>query len=119
VHRAHDVGREGADRIAEAVAHDRLRREVHEDLRAERAHRRGEARGIVHVAHLVRGEPRRKARALEEARRRGRREGEAGDARSHPREPCAEPPAHESRVPGHEDLAPAPPAGIRERTHRR
>src|SRR5690606_22356884 len=107
VHRAHDVGRIGADRVGEGVAHDRLRRQVHDDLRPAARDGAGERVGVADVADhaldvVAEGD-------RPEQIRIGRwGQGIAGDAGAEAREPQAEPAADEAGVTRDEDPAAAP-----------
>ena len=54
VERADEVGVDVGARVLQAVAHARLRREVDDDLRAERPRDRGEAIAVLQHQHVTR-----------------------------------------------------------------
>ena len=112
---AHHVRLEGVDRLAVALAHQRLRRHVQHDLRLVRRRHRGERLQIANVAEGRRdqlgGAP-----ELEQARRGIGRQGVARDFGSHRRKPVRCPGAFEAGMTRQEH--PLTCVEIRKRTHR-
>jgi hypothetical protein len=105
--RSHHVGRKGLDRLGEALADQRLGREMEDHLGAALAHRLRKPAQVADVGDVgvdLAGKP----EGLEEARVGGRLQCIAGDAGTKPREPRRQPPAHEAGVAGDEDAAASP-----------
>ncbi len=115
--RAHRVGREGRERVAVARPHQRLRREMEDDLRPRRAHRGGGRGGVAQVddpagEHSVEvGEP------VQALVRGGERE--PGDVGAEPLQPERQPRALEAGVAGEEDALAAPECRAAGAAHQR
>ena len=85
--------------------HQRLRRQVKDNLGLERLHDVAHVLKVAHVAHLV-AQTRGQTRQFEKTWFGWRWQGEAGDIGAELREPQCQPAAFETRVPGDEN-APA------------
>ena len=115
---AEDVGRERLPRLLVGEAHDRLGREVQDDLGLEADQGPLERLGVAHVPHDVLeigGEPQR----VEHRGLGGGREGEPAHVGPEPEEPGHEPAPLEPRVPGDEDPLARPEPGGDAGNHRR
>ena len=84
VHRAHHIGVEGRARLAIARAHQRLGRQMKNDLRPRGLDEAGERRGIANIAKMAVGKALRPSASVKKVGRRRRRQA---DARS-PRRPA-------------------------------
>jgi hypothetical protein len=103
-----DVRRVGADRVGVGLPHQRLRREMEDDLRLEVSRALQQRLGVADVSAAILDQlP--EAERGKKARLRMRVERVAANFGTQGRQPKREPSALETRVAGHQDAAPAPP----------
>ena len=107
VHCAHHVRRERLHWFAVGKPHERLCREVENEVRIRRGNRLRERLAVTDVADRVRGDAFRKPELVEERRLRRRFQRKPVDLRPERQQPLAKPRALETRVPSHKNAPPA------------
>ena len=103
VDRAHHIRFEGLRRLLIREPHERLRREMENEIGLHAAHRAHEQIEIAHIADRMGCDSLRELQLVEEARPRGRFKGETMHLRAEREQPLAQPRALEARMPRNEN----------------